>query len=157
MLPEVLVKELESRGFDVVELLTRELSLDPEIEYRAHLELSQKMLMEGEALIEKDPVQASEKLYKAAVEAVKAMAVKLGTNEAREALRQGRWTATLLFTAVTSISDKLSKPELRLWWRVAWFLHVEGFHEARLPIDEVRRDSQYVRAIVDLALSVTNP
>jgi protein tyrosine phosphatase (PTP) superfamily phosphohydrolase (DUF442 family) len=36
-----------------------------------HLELAERFLAEGRELIDKDPVQASEKLYKAAEEAVK--------------------------------------------------------------------------------------
>ena len=39
-----------------------------------NLELAEKFLAEGGELIDKDPVQASEKLYKAAEEAVKALA-----------------------------------------------------------------------------------
>ena len=61
-----------------------------------------------------DPVQASEKLYKAAEEAVKAIAVALGLGEAEEAERQGRWTATRLFSAVSSIADRLGMEDVRL-------------------------------------------
>jgi len=42
-----------------------------------HLELAERFLSEGEKLVDKDPVQASEKLYKAAEEAVKAIATAL--------------------------------------------------------------------------------
>jgi len=42
-----------------------------------HLELAERFLTEGRGLIDKDPVQASEKLYKAAEEAVKAIAIAL--------------------------------------------------------------------------------
>jgi PaREP1/PaREP8 domain containing family protein len=80
-------------------------------------------------LADRDPVQASEKLYKAAEEAVKAVAVRLGLEEA---LRLGRWT--LLFNAVNVIADRLGRGEVRYWWKSAWFLHVEGFHEARLRL-----------------------
>ena len=40
---------------------------------------------------------------------------------------------------------------VRLWWRTAWFLHVEGFHESRLNAEQVRRDLKYVEALVKLA------
>jgi hypothetical protein len=39
------------------------------------IELALKYLEEGRALVEKDPVQASERLYRAAEEAVKALAL----------------------------------------------------------------------------------
>lgn len=41
-------------------------------------------------LINKDPVQASEKLYKAAEETVKALAIKLNLDEAGEA-EEAKW------------------------------------------------------------------
>jgi len=40
-----------------------------------HVEIAEKFLVEGKELIDKDPVQASEKLYKAAEETVKALAL----------------------------------------------------------------------------------
>jgi len=40
-----------------------------------HLNLALKYLEEGKTLSDKDPIQASEKLYKAAEEALKAMAL----------------------------------------------------------------------------------
>ncbi len=97
-------------------------------------------------------MQASEKLYKAAEEAIKALAIALNLDEAKAAREQGRWTAALLFSAVDSISDRLGGgEEVRLWWRVAWFLHVEGFHEARLKPSQVVRDLKHVEALVRLA------
>ncbi|MCC6057185.1 MAG: PaREP1 family protein, partial [Desulfurococcaceae archaeon] len=97
-----------------------------------HLELAERFLAEGRELIDKDPVQASEKLYKAAEEAVKAIATALNLDEARKALEKGRWILSLLDDAIYAISEKLGVKEIIDWWDAAWFLHVEGFHEARL-------------------------
>jgi hypothetical protein len=47
-----------------------------------------KILIKGEKLINKDPVQASEKLYKAAKEAVKTIAIALKLSEAEEAVKK---------------------------------------------------------------------
>ncbi len=135
----------------MVDVLARALDVDPSERAEAHLELAEKFLGEGKALVDKDPVQASEKLYKAAEEAVKALAVALGLDEAKTALEQGRWTAALLFSAVDSLGEKLGSEELRLWWKAAWFLHVEGFHEARLSPRQVARDLKHVEALVGLA------
>ena len=35
--------------------------------------------------------------------------------------------------------------------RVAWTLHVEGFHEVRLGSSEVSRDVEYIQSLVELA------
>jgi Archaeal PaREP1/PaREP8 family. len=119
-----------------------------------HLNLALKYLEEGKTLSDKDPIQASKKLYKAAEEALKAMALVLGLDEARKAVEQGRWSSTLLFDTIDSIAIKLGVNELPLWWRAAWFLHVEGFHEAKLNVERIKKDSKYVNAIVDLAKKV---
>jgi hypothetical protein len=93
-----------------------------------HLELAERFLVEGSGLIDKDPVQASEKLYKAAEEAVKAIAAALDLDEAGKALEGGKWTLSLLDDAVYAISEKLGVKELIDWWDSACKLHVDGFH-----------------------------
>ena len=118
------------------------------------LELAERFLAEGRELIDKDPVQASEKLYKAAEEAVKALAIALNLDEAEKALEKGRWTVSLLDDAVYAISEKLGVKELMDWWDAAWFLHVEGFHEARLRSIDVVKRLGHVEALVNLAKMV---
>jgi hypothetical protein len=119
-----------------------------------HLELAERFLAEGRGLIDKDPVQASEKLYKAAEETVKALATALNLDEAGKALEKGRWTVSLLNDAVYTISEKLGVKELIDWWDAAWFLHVEGFHEARLRSVDVAKRLGHVEALVNLAKRV---
>jgi len=119
-----------------------------------HLELAERFLAEGRGLIDRDPVQASEKLYKAAEEAVKALAAALNLDEAEKALEKGRWTVSLLNDAVYTISEKLGVKELIDWWDAAWFLHVEGFHEARLRSVDVAKRLGHVEALVNLAKRV---
>ncbi|MGC8542942.1 MAG: PaREP1 family protein [Vulcanisaeta sp.] len=154
-IPKTILTEAEKKGIDIIDLIAKALSLDPATTSKAHLELAEKFLNEGKTLIDKDPVQASEKLYKAAEEAVKAMAVALGLDEAKKAAEIGRWTSQLLFDAVDNIADRLSKREVRWWWGRAWFLHVEGFHEARLRSDQVRRDAPDIEALVNLARNIS--
>ncbi|MGC9136864.1 PaREP1 family protein [Caldivirga sp.] len=150
-IPRSLSIELEKRGIDIIDVLAKVLNLDPLTVTSAHLELAERFLNEGKELVNKDPVQASEKLYKAAEEAVKAIAVALNLEEARRAGEINRWTTQLLFDAVDSASDKIGKRELRWWWGRAWILHVEGFHEARLRPDQVKRDLPDIESIVRLA------
>jgi hypothetical protein len=119
-----------------------------------HFNLALRYLEEGRNLADKDPVQASEKLYKAAEEAVKTLAIALGLDEARKAVEQGRWSSTLLFDTIDTVAIKLNIKELPLWWRAAWVLHVEGFHEARLSGDRIKKDYKYIEAIVEIAKKV---
>jgi hypothetical protein len=119
-----------------------------------HLNLALRYLEEGRNLADKDPVQASEKLYKAAEEAVKTLAIALGLDEARKAVEQGKWSSTLLFDAIDTVAIKLNIKELPLWWRAVWVLHVEGFHEARLSGDRIKKDYKYIEAIVEIAKKV---
>ena len=153
-IPESLINEAMRRGIDVVDLISKALNLDPGERSRAHLELAERFLREGVELIDRDPVQASEKLYKAAEEAIKAIAIALNLDEARIAGDQGRWATTLLFDAVESVSSRLNNRDVRLWWRAAWFLHVEGFHEARLKPMHIKEDVEYIEDIVKLARGV---
>jgi hypothetical protein len=119
-----------------------------------HLELAERFLAEGGKLVDKDPVQASEKLYKAAEEAVKAIATALDLDEARKALERGRWTLSLLDDAVYAISERLGVKELIDWWDSAYRLHVNGFHEAKLRSIDVAKRYGHVEALVNLAKRV---
>ena len=151
--PESLLREARRRGLDVEELIVRALSralgLDPRGEARARLELASRLLEEGERLLERgDPVQASEKLYKAAEEAVKTAALVLGEKRILEDVEaRGRWTVTDLERAVRSLSRRI--PEARRWWDSASYLHVWGFHEAKLDLEAVRARIGDVKMLVD--------
>ena len=60
-----------------------------------HVELALKFLEEGKGLVDKDPIQASEKLYKAAEETVKALAIHFNlVNIIKSVNERGRWTVT---------------------------------------------------------------
>ncbi|WP_243678277.1 PaREP1 family protein [Vulcanisaeta distributa] len=144
--PRTLYDEAVRRGgLDIGELvvdaLVKALNLDPEVAVRVRLELAVKYLNEGRELIDKDPVQASEKLHKAAEEVVKALAQHYDLKDVlgRVEGRGGRWTVTDLARAVAAIADRLGK-----WFEEAWdtanYLHVwGGFHEAKLDSELVRR------------------
>jgi hypothetical protein len=126
-------------------------------EAERHLQLALKFLEEGEALIEKNPVQASEKLYKAAEEAVKALATALDLEQAKAAAREGGWWTKLLNRAAEAAAEKLGTEEFSLWWKAAYHLHVEGLHEARLDSEDVKRNLKYVKAIAHTAEKLKPP
>jgi hypothetical protein len=109
----------------------------------------ERYLEEGRKYVERgDPVQASEKLYKAAEEAVKVLAKHFALPEYEEA--EGRWTTTLLFSAVRRLSESVN-PQVANWWHAAWFLNVEGFHEARLSVEEVKFRVKFIEELVKFA------
>ena len=68
-IPRRLVDELKKRGLNVediiIDALLKALNADPTTAAGIRLDIARKYLEEGEALIDKDPVQASEKLYRA--------------------------------------------------------------------------------------------
>jgi len=152
-LPEVIVKRIKELGVDVesklIDLILQGLSLDPEEEAEAHLELAEKFLEDGRRLVDEDPTQASEKLYKAVEECIKALATHLGLKDIIEKVgERGRWTVTELEKAVEAESDRIGR-----WiedvWAHAWVLHVLGFHEAKLDSEAVKRRLSYVEKIVE--------
>ena len=107
---------------------------------------------EAKAQIEQgDPIQASEKLYKAAEETVKRLAERFDLPQWIEASRKERWTAALLFGAVQGLAERTNRQEILNGWHAAWFLHVEGFHEARLEIEAVNFRLPLVEELIKLA------
>jgi hypothetical protein len=156
-IPKVIVDKLVERGIDVetyvVDMLAKAVGLDPEAVAEAHLELAVRFLAEGKALTDRDPVQASEKLYKAAEEAVKALAIHLSLSEIlRRVEERGRWTVADLEKAVLRSSERLGW--LRQSWDAAWVLHVWGFHEARLDAEDVKARVPDVERLVEGARRV---
>ena len=112
------------------------------------VELARRLLGEAEGYLARgDPVQASEKLYKAAEECVKALAERLNLEEAGE---KGRWTVTLLEKAVGKLADKLGM-DVSFGWDAASYLHVWGFHEAKLDTEDVRRRMPTIKRLTELA------
>jgi len=142
-IPRRLAEELERRGIDVesyvVDLIVRALGLDPRVGSEAHLELALRYLEEGRALVDRDPVRASEKLYKASEEVVRALAIHFNLGDIlRGVSERGRWSAGDLEKAAIRVSDRLGE-WFRYSWDSAWALHVWGFHEAKLDSESVRR------------------
>jgi len=113
--------------------------MNMELNVKQRLELALRYLREGKALVEKDPIQASEKLYKAAEEVVKSLTTYFNFGDIIKRVdERGRWTATELEKAVLRISEKLGD-----WffdsWDKAWALHVWGFHEAKFDSEDVKK------------------
>ncbi len=140
------ISELRSKGIDdasIIDALSK--LLDPETAWSIHAELSLRFFNEGLQMVDKgDVVQASEKLYKAVEEAVKALAIRSNLSEAKEAMEGGRWTVSPLDEASWKLGDDVERA-----WVEAYFLHVNGFHEIRIGIDEVRKRINVIKKLID--------
>ena len=79
----------------------------------------------------------------------KLLSVAYANGVCQEAEEKGRWTSPLLFRAVREIAGKLGR-EVVNYWDAAWFLHVEGFHEARLDIDDIKERVENIEKLVKL-------
>jgi len=155
-LPKALAKHLEGLDVEsiVTELLLQKLSLNPDEEAEVHAENSKRFLEEGVSLVDKEPVQASEKLYKAAEECVKALALHLNLSDiVKKAKERGRWTATELEKSVLKISEKLGE-WFRQAWDTAWTLHVWGFHEAKFDSEDVKTRLLSIEKMVEEARKI---
>lgn len=119
-----------------------------DVEVLKHLELAERFLEEGRALMDKDPIQASEKFYKAAEEVVKTLTMYYNLSDILKTIeRKGRWTVTELEEAVELISQRVGEWFITSW-DSAWAVHVWGFHEAKLNSKAVKIRVQYIERMV---------
>ena len=119
-----------------------------DVEVLKHLELAERFLEEGKALMDKDPIQASEKFYKAAEEVVKTLTVYYNLSDILKIVeRKGRWTVTELEEAVELISQRVGEWFITSW-DSAWAVHVWGFHEAKLNSKAVKIRVPYIERMV---------
>jgi hypothetical protein len=117
------------------------------------IEIIKNLLAEAEEYLAKgDAVQSSEKLYKAAEECIKLLSERFNLPEAKEAEEKGRWTVTLLEKAVRKLSDKISI-DVQIGWDAANYLHVWGFHEAKLEAENVKARLPLIKRLIELTLS----
>lgn len=141
---EYLVKK--SRELDVsledlaIEAMLSHLEInDPEAILEVHIKLSEKYLMEGEELLRGgDYVQASEKFWGAASQALKAVAAKRG-----ERLSSHRE----LHKFLAKLAEETGDPELRRLWQSAGMLH-QNFYENWLPPTMVKGNVEDVKTLV---------
>jgi hypothetical protein len=110
------------------------------------------LLNEADELLEKgDVVQASEKYYKAAEEAIKLLVKTLNlTNILEKVKEEGYWSLSLLHDAVLQISEKLTN-EVHEYWKSAIIILT-----ANLSRDVLTLEVENVRKLVKLADKVAN-
>lgn len=118
------------------------------------VELIKHLLIEAEGfLAKKDSLKSSEKLYKAAEECIEILSERFNLEESKTAEERGRWTVTLLERAVGKLVDRIGI-DVQLGWDAANYLHVWGFHEAKLDAEDVRRRMPIIKKLIELAEKV---
>lgn len=119
--------------------------------------LIKRLLKEADGYLAKgDPVQSSEKLYKASEECIKALAERFNLEEVKTAEEKGRWTVTLLEKAVGKLVNKLST-DVELGWDAANYLHIWGFHEVKLDAEDVKRRLPIIKRLLELTEGKISP
>ena len=117
------------------------------------IETIKNLFAEAEEYLAKgDAVQSSEKLYKAAEECIKLLSERFNLPEVKEAEEKGIWTVTLLERAVRKLSNKISI-NVQIGWDAVNYLHVWGFHEAKLEVENVEARIPLIKRLVELTLS----
>ncbi|MDI6885271.1 MAG: PaREP1 family protein [archaeon] len=107
-----------------------------------------RFLDEGkEYIAEGNPVQASEKLYKAVEECIKVLAELRKLPEYEKAEKDGRWGSYLLAQAAGRLAEE--KKEIEVAWAMAFNVHVWGFHEGKFGVEDVKRHVPYVEWLVN--------
>ncbi len=142
-IPKKLLEEALRKGIDIEEVVLKSIAeaagLDPSEVAIARIEIAERALNEAKEYLDKgDAVQASEKLYKAVEECIKALAEKLKVPQLEEVKKRGKWDTWLLGKASREIAERLGDDRVRLAWKDAYDIHVWGFHEAKYGVEDVK-------------------
>ena len=123
----------------MIRALAKMLDIDPCGVAYARLDLAERALSEAENYISKhDPVQASEKLYKAVEECIKALAEFYSVSRLDEVERKGRWDTWILGKASRELAERLREDRIRLAWKDAYDTHAWGFHKANYDLEDIK-------------------
>jgi hypothetical protein len=152
---EELIKKAEEKGIDVEDLIISAISrIDPQDSIKLRFEIAKRFLSEAEDYLSKgDIIQSSEKAYKVAEEVIKALAEKFNLPEYQQALREGRWHTYSLANAAGKLALSLGK-WVKEGWDSAYVLHVWGFQEGKLDLENVRLRIQDVKNLLENAQKV---
>ncbi|MEM4314631.1 MAG: PaREP1 family protein, partial [Thermoplasmata archaeon] len=104
------------------------------------IELLRKYLEEAKEYLQKGDVpQSSEKIYWIVEKSIKFLAEK--ENLVPEEVKQKeKWSSKLLRDTALELAKKLNEKKIReVWWK-AFDLHIWGFHENFIPIEDVQEN-----------------
>jgi len=156
-IPKKLIEEIKEKGLDIIDIIANALvnKVDPKVVIEARIEVAEKSLEEARQYLEKgNSIQASEKLYKAVEECIKALAQYYNTPDYQAASREGRWWAQLLGKAARRLARMLNEPRIESAWAVAYEVHVWGFHEAKYDVEDIKDDIKYAEWLLNYTKQV---
>ncbi|AOL16628.1 hypothetical protein BFU36_07860 [Sulfolobus sp. A20] len=117
------------------------------------LSASDVLIEEADRLLEKgDVVQASEKYYKAAEEAIKLLVKTLNLKDVMEKVKEeGYWSLGVLHDAVIEIAKRLHDEEIIDLWKSAIVILT-----VNLPKDILVIEAEKVKKLVELSDKIAN-
>ena len=104
-----------------------------------------------ERINKRDPVQASEKLYKVVEYYIRSLAETYDLPQYRRAKEQGSWWSNLLSKAAKVLANKLNEEKINVTWAKAFDLHRHGFHDNSLTTEDVEREVTLVEWFLNYA------
>ena len=120
------------------------------------LERIERTLEEARKLVGKgDRVQASEKLYKVAESCIKLLAELNETPEYEKARKEGGWWTKLLDRAAKTLAEIYGYGVSKSWTK-AYELHVKGFHQEALELEDVVNSFEEIESLLRLVRLVLN-
>ncbi len=120
------------------------MSLDVKVE-----ELRKMFRKAIEYLKKGDSVQAAEKLYKVAEDAIKILSEINKIPEYEKAKQEGTWWTKLLDKAAKRLRDIYGE-ELLNAWTTAYKFHQKGFHEEQLTIEEIEEEAYKIDELLKI-------
>jgi transcription initiation factor TFIIB len=114
---------------------------------KKHIKLALEYLNDGKMLVDKDPIQASEKLYKAAEESIKALALHLNLKNQGKNTKRGKWSETELTNAIKHISERHGIQFLQAW-ADAQTLHNMSFHKTNIDPKTIKPKLQNIENMI---------
>ncbi len=158
-IPKKIVDKCLEKGLDleefIINVLIEKLNLNIDEVLELRIKRAEKYLEEAKEYLAKgDSVQASEKLYKSVEECIKALAEYFKIPEAEKAKNLGRWFTWLLDKACRRVVKILNEYRVKNVWDSAYSLHVWGFHEAKLDIDDVRLDLPHIEWLLEYTRNI---
>ncbi|MFN3805424.1 MAG: PaREP1 family protein [Pyrobaculum sp.] len=156
-LPEKVREKAREEGVDAATFFSTLLDLVlemalakplPHVEFQLRRQLAETYLEEGISLVEKNPTEASLKLYKAAEEAIKAIALALGLKNTWTKEEDKFTEFKELEKIVTTLAKKYGD-DVVAWWSAAVTLYDLGYIEGRLGAEHVKRRIPYVQRLVN--------
>jgi hypothetical protein len=117
------------------------------------LSASDVLIKEADELLEKgDTVQASEKYYKAAEEAIKLITKTLNIQDVLQKVKEeGYWSLGILHDAVVEISQRLNNDRIIELWKSAVIIFTVS-----LPKNILIIEAEKVKELVKLADEIAN-